>query len=101
MRTIAVQYKVKEVPAMKKLLSIAAGTVFALSLGLAYADEMPGSIEESKDLGITLSEEAAATHEVNMKEAKGAAAGGLGAEKAVAKDGIDTSFLGPGGSDLP
>lgn len=92
---------------MKKLLAIATVSVFALSFGLAYADEMPRPFtEESKGLGWELSE-GITTHvvdirsAVDMKSARGAAAGGLGAEKAVTKGIDDRSYLGGEGSDLP
>ena len=82
---------------MKNLLTIATVMVFALSVGLAYADEMPTTISTGKDIGLKLSEDA--VHDMNV--VKGAAAGGLGAEKAAKFDVDIRAYLGPGGSNLP
>ena len=51
---------------MKKLLTIATAMVFALSFGIAYADQMPGPIDANKDLGIELSNSFIA-HDAGMK----------------------------------
>jgi hypothetical protein len=83
---------------MKNLLTIATVMVFALSVGLAYADEIPTTFSTGKDIGLTMSDDAV-VHEMNV--AKGAAAGGLGAEKAAKSDVDIRAYLGPGGSNLP
>jgi len=86
---------------MKKLLAIATVTVFALSFGLAVADEMPGPFIENKDLGWELNESFVTHDDVGMKGAKGAAAGGISAEKVVTRAIDDRTYLGAEGSDLP
>jgi hypothetical protein len=73
-------------------MKTAMGTVYP-----RYADFPTIADLKNRELGTVLSN--AFIHDTSMK---GAAAGGLGAEKAV-KDSFDNKriYLGPGGSDLP
>lgn len=92
---------------MKRFFAIATMMVLTLSLGIAYADEMPAPFYETRGLGWEISndfstqgKEVAEQH-IDMKGAKGTAAGGLGAQKAVTKPIDNTTYLGSEGSDLP
>lgn len=90
---------------MKKLLTIFTAMVFTFAFGAAFADEIPTLDKTAKkELGSKIFKDAIVVHSTDMGDSgvmKGAAPGGLGADKAV-KSGFDTRrYLGPGGSDLP
>lgn len=94
----------KEVISVKKLFTILSALVLAFAFGAAFADEIP-TIDKAakKELGSKIFEDSLVVYGTEMggESVKGAAAGGLGAEKAVKSDFDARRHLGPGGSDLP
>jgi hypothetical protein len=84
---------------MKTILSILTAMVFALSFGLAFADEWPVD-QSGKFIGTELRDEAFPVQQTEVR--MGAAAGGVREEKTDKSNMIWKSLFGaPKGTDLP
>ncbi len=89
----------REVTKMKTILSILTAMVFALSFGLAFADEWPVD-QSGKFIGTELRDEAFPAQQTEVR--MGAAAGGFREEKADKGTMIwESLFSASRGADLP